>query len=362
MATPEQALEPRRPLLSFAIPTYNFGRFIGETVRSIIEGATEYGPENYEIVILDGGSQDDTDKVIAELGLRYWNLRYQKNPTRGGIDRDMNEVAGLAEGEFIWLFSADDLLVPGWDKVVFPHLRTGKDLYLVPAELCDFNMGHLRNNPIFHGCEEAQPVEFNLSSTGGETIDTYLKRANTLEALFSFMSAVIVKRSVWHELKERPDYYGSCWAHCARLIPLLFGNSSIVYINRFLILKRGGNDSFMENGFVSRVRLAVDGWHRIIGEFFHWPTAQEIAYALLRRDISIAMFLYGKVSIRTSEESVELWEMARMLYAEKYPTVLSKIYYWVFCLSPFTSSAAPLVALILPYLIRIRHQMKRVLS
>ena len=356
----EQPAETKRLLLSFAIPTYNFGGFISETVQSIIDGAAELGPDDFEIVILDGGSRDDTDKVVAELGTRYRNLHYQKNAARGGIDRDMNEVAGLAAGEYIWLFSADDLLVPGWDKVVAPLLRTGKDLYLVPAELCDFNMGHLRNNPIFKDCEDDLPVEFNFGSIG--VIDAYLKRANTLAALFSFMSAVVVKRSVWHGLKERPDYYGSCWAHCARLIPLLFQNTSIIYANRFLIRKRGGNDTFMENGFVARIGVAVDGWGRIIQEFFSDPAQRFALFQALRKDMPILLFLYAKISARNKSEIKRLDGMARSLYLDWSPPPEAGRQYLLYRLMPASPILSRWLKPFLPILIRIRHKIRAIFS
>jgi glycosyltransferase involved in cell wall biosynthesis len=208
-------------LLSFAIPTYNFGRFIAETVKTIEDGAEILAPSQFEIVILDGGSKDNTGDVVHMLAELYKNIRYIKQSERGGIDRDINTVAEMTMGKYIWLFSADDLLECGWDKYIVPLLGGGGDLFLVPATLCDIQMSPLRPNPIFRGCTGQEPIEFDISP-GNDSLCNYLNRAATLEAMFSFMGAVVVNANVWRSLPEREDYFGSCWAHCARLMPFFF--------------------------------------------------------------------------------------------------------------------------------------------
>lgn len=46
--------------LSICMPTYNFGKFIGETLESIMKQI----PDGVEIVVLDGGSTDNTCDVV----------------------------------------------------------------------------------------------------------------------------------------------------------------------------------------------------------------------------------------------------------------------------------------------------------
>ena len=346
----------KKPLLSFAIPTYNFGKFIEETIKSIIEGAVTLTNSDYEIIILDSGSKDNTEQVVAALMQQYANIRYVKNITRGGIDHDLNEVVGLAIGKYIWLFSADDLLVNGWDLDITPLLSREKDIYLVPAELCDLYMKHLRNNPIFKS-EDSEPIEFKLNGDM-KSIDLYLEKANTLEALFSFMSAVIVRNDVWHRLKERSDYYGSCWAHCARLLPLLFQDTSIFYVNKFLIRKRGGNDSFMENGLISRIGIGIHGWWRIIFEYFDKQSQRELLIQTLRKDLPILLFIYAKITAKGKQEVVCLDTMARDLYwtwSTKWTTKINYVFYRTF---PGATKISLIIRPFLPWLIRIRHKIK----
>ena len=352
--------EIKRPLLSFVIPTYNFGKFIGETIRSIIDGALALHAEKYEIIILDGGSTDNTTQVVTDLIQQHQNIRYEKKIMRGGIDRDLNEVSGMASGEYIWFFSADDLLVPGWDTHIIPLLEKYKDIYLVPAKLCDYSMELLRKNPIFN-VDSDFPVEFNFDGSA-KAVDTYLERMNTLEALFSFMSAVIVKSEVWQNLKERPDYFGSCWAHCVRLLPSLFQVTTIVYVNNYLIKKRGGNDSFMENGLISRIGIAVNGWGRIIFEFFDKYSQRHLLIKTLQKDMPILLLIYAKMMAKNREEVLRLDEMALNLYWVWSTSWMAKTNYFLY---RFVPGATRLNRIIEPYLhvfIRLRHKSKSFLT
>lgn len=345
------------PLLSFAIPVYNFGRFVGETVESIVTGAEILSPAAFEILVLDGGSTDDTAEVVAGLAARFPNVRYARAAQRGGIDHDLNLAVASVHGQYVWMFSGDDLLVPGWDRHVVPLLDAA-DVALVPTVLCNLDMSERRRNPIFDGCDDGSPAHFEVRHGDG-SLAAYLARARSLDALFGFMSSVIVRADYWHALPERRDFFGTCWAHCARLIQGFEDGSRIAYTPHCLIRKRGGNDSFMENGLVARIAIAVDGWRRIARELLPDPAARQRVYALLRQDISLPLFLYGKVSARSPEERTRLHALAQRMYREGYVSPRSRAHYLLFRLSPLGAFARPVLARALPRMIRLRHWLKR---
>src|SRR5580658_6364649 len=78
--------------LSICIPTYNFGAFIGETLESIAAQLQD----GVEVVVLDGGSTDETAEVVGAFAQRHPQIRYHRQPERGGIDRDMARTVALA--------------------------------------------------------------------------------------------------------------------------------------------------------------------------------------------------------------------------------------------------------------------------
>ena len=66
-------------LVSIIMPSYNTGRFIAETINSV--RAQTY--ENWEIIIVDDCSTDDTDEVVAQF-LDDSRITYIKNDKNSG--------------------------------------------------------------------------------------------------------------------------------------------------------------------------------------------------------------------------------------------------------------------------------------
>lgn len=95
---------PPQPKVSVIIPAYNAARFIGATVDSILAQTCR----DYEIVVVDDGSTDDTVAVLRPYGdcIKYI---YQENQ---GATAAQNAGARLAQGRYIIFSGADDLLLP----------------------------------------------------------------------------------------------------------------------------------------------------------------------------------------------------------------------------------------------------------
>lgn len=349
----------RQPLISFAIPTYNFGKYIAETIKSIFEGMIYLSPGDIEIVILDGGSTDNTEDVVRILSESYFNIRYKKNTRRGGIDRDLDEVALMATGRYIWLFSADDTLCRGWDAHLNDAIISDTDIILIPAMLCSINMQPIRTNPIFSTDTEEIFKIWKFNEEGGQ-IEDYLKCSITLEALFGFLSAIVVKAHFWRSLPKREDYYGTCWAHCARLMPVFNRHSKIGYITKIIINKRGENDSFMEHGLVNRISIAVDGWTKITNEFFNEKNLKQKIISRLRRDMPLALFLYAKISSKSDAERRRLDILAKqhwLFNSRVSHSIYSYILYWGF---PSNRFILKVVDRNLPALKKIRHKLRSI--
>lgn len=93
------------PKVSVVIPTYNRAHLIGLTLESI----QRQGYRDYELVVIDDGSTDDTGKVVAERGpeARYV---WQENV---GIPEAINVCVRAARGEYVSFVGSDDALLPG---------------------------------------------------------------------------------------------------------------------------------------------------------------------------------------------------------------------------------------------------------
>ncbi|HQU91579.1 MAG TPA: glycosyltransferase family A protein [Pyrinomonadaceae bacterium] len=91
--------------VSVVIPTYNYGRFIGEAVESVL--AQTLLP--VEVIVVDDGSTDETEGVVgsfAERGVRYVR---QEN---AGVCAARNRGVAESSGELIAFLDADDIWEP----------------------------------------------------------------------------------------------------------------------------------------------------------------------------------------------------------------------------------------------------------
>ncbi|MGH2880981.1 MAG: glycosyltransferase family 2 protein [Solirubrobacteraceae bacterium] len=240
--------------LSICIPTYNFGAFIGETLESILPQVED----GVEVVVLDGGSDDDTSTVVESFQQRYPSLRYERRDKRGGIDRDLSRTVDLARGEYCWLFGADDVMKPGAIGQMLKNLDSGCDLYLCGLTLCTFDMQPLGDHRVSRIKTESQ---FDLGKARDRR--RYFRLAQTTPAFFSFLGSLTFKKSRWDAIGLDEEFVGSLWAHVARLFQMIPGGLRLHYLPTSYLLKRIDNDSFMDQGLINRYSIAIDGYDRL---------------------------------------------------------------------------------------------------
>lgn len=95
------------PLVSIVIPSFNQGKYIAETLDSVL--AQDYRP--IEILVLDGASKDDTLAVLHRYD-RVPEIRWWSEPDRGVVDA-VNKGLAIAKGEIQAIQSSDDTYAPG---------------------------------------------------------------------------------------------------------------------------------------------------------------------------------------------------------------------------------------------------------
>lgn len=112
------------PLVSVVVPCFNYARYVGETLRSIL--AQDY--PNFELIVVDDGSTDDSVQVIqqvlsnvpADSLVRRVEFVRQANQ---GVSAALNTALEYSRGEFIATFDADDLMPLGRLKLQIDYLR-----------------------------------------------------------------------------------------------------------------------------------------------------------------------------------------------------------------------------------------------
>jgi len=90
------------PIVSIVIPTYNHAKFIGKALESVIDQTYK----NWEAIVIDNNSTDDTDKVINQYNDP--RIKYLKINNDGVIAKSRNQGIREAKGEWIAFLDSDD--------------------------------------------------------------------------------------------------------------------------------------------------------------------------------------------------------------------------------------------------------------
>lgn len=91
-----------QPLISVVIPAYNHERFVGFAIDSVLEQTCQ----DFELVVVNDGSTDSTEKVI--LGYEDQRIRYFYQENQDAYNT-INRGISLAQGEFVAILNSDDI-------------------------------------------------------------------------------------------------------------------------------------------------------------------------------------------------------------------------------------------------------------
>ena len=301
------------PRLSVCIATLNRANFIGETLRGILDQATD----EVEVVVVDGASTDGTDAVVNDLFDGRARCRYVRLAVKGGVDQDYCRAVDEASGEFCWLMSDDDVLKPGAVSALLGLLTPGRDLVVVNAEVCGPDLSETL-------IPRKAPVERNLEfGPGGQ--------AQLLEAagdLLSFIGSVVVRRSVWKE-RDRATYYGTEFVHVGVLFQRPLARSALVIADP-LIRIRYGNAQWAGRAF----EIWTFQWPGLVWSFPHLPDASKAAVCprepWRRLGHLLAMKARGCYSVAhyrwyLAEQPMTMRERLQSLFLAAFPGVLFNV-------------------------------------
>ena len=120
--------------LSVIIPAYNESKRITNTVIRISKYLKEKN-HDYEIIVVDDGSRDNTAEIVSELSKEYENLSLVKNGKNKGKGYSVKNGMLHAERDYL-LFSDADLSTPIEEIEKFlPWLKEGYDVVIASRAL-----------------------------------------------------------------------------------------------------------------------------------------------------------------------------------------------------------------------------------
>lgn len=102
-------LNGRYPLVSVVIPCYNYGCYLSECVKSVLDQQDVH----VDVLIIDDASPDGSAEVAKRLAAQHNRVRAICHDTNKGHIATYNEGLAQARGDYVVLLSADDLMTSG---------------------------------------------------------------------------------------------------------------------------------------------------------------------------------------------------------------------------------------------------------
>ncbi|MBK1877949.1 glycosyltransferase family 2 protein [Pelagicoccus mobilis] len=117
----------RTPRVSIGLPVYNGSNYIRQAIDSILEQTYR----DFEIIICDNASTDDTQAICEEYVKRDKRVVYHRNSSNIGAGRNYNLVVEYARGEFFKWAAHDDICHPELLEKSVERLDAEPDVVLV---------------------------------------------------------------------------------------------------------------------------------------------------------------------------------------------------------------------------------------
>lgn len=203
-------------LISIIIPTYNRAHLIGETLDSIL--AQTY--ENWECIVVDDGSTDNTSDVLAKYIKKDNRFQYYRRPEEKikGPNSCRNYGFELSKGDYVKWFDSDDLM---YITLLENQIKVIKGN--IDCTVCKLVYYDLENNKLLR--------ENKIYS--GNLIEDYLKG----------IVAFYISGPLWKKtfLNKQEKLFDECIANLDDWdfnLRMLYQNPVIVYIDEPLIQYR----------------------------------------------------------------------------------------------------------------------------
>ncbi len=186
------------PLVSIGIPTYNRSRLLRQAITSVLRQSVQ----DFEIIVSDDCSTDDTAEVVEHFGDP--RIRYHRTATNLRPPRNWNECARLAQGVFFALLPDDDVWCPEFLAAMVTAFQAHPDAGFVQCAYCsaDEQLREIRT---------VQASATELVLRGESALIWQLEHLACVPAAVLFRRAAMVELGLWRE-----DYWDD-WAFIVRM-------------------------------------------------------------------------------------------------------------------------------------------------
>ena len=190
-------------LVSIVMPTYNCAEFISQSIDSVI--AQTY--TNWELIIVDDCSTDNTKEILNPYLQKYPNIHYTLLTENGGPAMARTEALKQSKGEYIAFLDSDDLWYPE---------KLSKQITFMKENNIAFSIGR--------GTGKSKKIAIIPPKKNDYT--TMLKLANSIGNLTVMYNRNIVGKQQVPAIKKRNDF--ALWLQILHKVPACYGMQEIL--------------------------------------------------------------------------------------------------------------------------------------
>lgn len=250
------------PLLSIVVPAYNRAAYLPALLDSVVrelDGIESGLREQVEVCISDNASTDNTAEVAAAYS-HALTLRFGRNETNLGPDRNFLAAVAMARGRFCWLMGSDDAIEAGGLLRVLDAVRAW-------PEAAGFSVNVAGYDPELKGrawIREPLPhVSDGLHAGAGAIYGSFVGH-------WGYLSAQVVRRALWQELAASlpVERFLNGYVHVYLIANMTRRVPAWGYLTQRCVCWRSGNDSFLQGDWLRRMKIDVVGYDAITAEIF----------------------------------------------------------------------------------------------
>ena len=206
------------PRVTVAIPVYNGGRWIQQTIESVLNQTYD----DFELVISDNRSTDNTVEICESFAKQDARVRIHQNESNIGAALNFNKAYDLSRAAYFKWASSNDLLAPTMLEKCVDILDSHPDAAIAAPKTQIID----ENNEITSLCQEEMHL---ISEDPFERFVTFLERVqlNNLEQ-------ALIRSSVLEKTKLQAVYPGSDMILVAELV----ARGKVFEIPEYLLSRR----------------------------------------------------------------------------------------------------------------------------
>ena len=254
--------------LQIILITYNRAKFVKQTFdRFFYEGSPVY---DYDFLVLDNNSSDNTAEVVAEFAKTHPNIKYSKNRYNLGISGNIAKAMEIAEKDYVWIIGDDDKFdFSNWGEVE-QAISNNEEIIIVSRY------------GIPDGCENNIPMQVGM---------------------LTFITGGIYKTSLYNDTTMR-NTFDNIFTLFPHLVPVMqaINDNKKMYVVRKAISANGMDEEEKDCSYVRGyqnenlcLRTRTMNW---------WIGYANICQMIKDKDLAYKVFLNGVNGICGSEENL----------------------------------------------------------